>query len=97
MSGALAFPKPKRQQDSAYLDWIRLQPCLIDRAAAQAHHTVPVGAGGSDYRTLPFCPRHHAELHRIGPRTFEVRYRIDLIEEVLRHLELYLAALREGI
>ena len=94
MNGALAFPKPRRLVDAAYLDFIRLRPCLIEGAAAQAHHTVPVGAGGSDYRTLPLCHRHHEELHRIGKTRFETRYRLDITEEVIRHLELYVSALR---
>lgn len=88
----LAFPKPSRLKDRAYLDWIRRQPCLIDHVAAHAHHTTAVGAGGSDYRAVPLCPKHHMEAHRLGRSRFEERHRLDLNEEVIRLLERYIAA-----
>lgn len=94
---ALAFPKPSRLKDEAYLDWIRLRGCLVCGAAAHAHHSVHVSAGGSDYRALALCVRHHAECHRIGKQRFQDRYRLDFTEEVIRHLELYVSALKEGV
>lgn len=92
MTGALTFPKPRRLVDVVYLAWIRARPCLICGAAAHAHHTKTVGAGGSDYRALPFCPRHHDEQHRIGIMRFSLRYKLDIEQEVIRHLELYISS-----
>jgi len=86
-----AFPKPTRRKDPGYLDWVRMQPCLACGVAAHAHHTVTKGAGGSDYRTVPLCFKHHTELHGRGAVWFEEEYIVDLQEEVIRLLESYIA------
>ena len=92
-----AFPKPLRRQAPEYLRWIRLQPCLVDHVVAQAHHTTAGGVGtkGSDYRTVPLCWRHHGELHRLGPDSFQEKYGLDFQEEIIRLLERYVSALEE--
>lgn len=88
----LAFPKPSRLQNRTYLDWIRRQPCLIDHVVAQAHHTTSRGAGGSDFRAVPLCHAHHREFHRLGKLRFEEKHRVDLVEEILRLLETFIAS-----
>jgi hypothetical protein len=88
----LTFPKPQRLRHKGYIAWIRRQPCLIDRAPAQAHHSTSVGAFGSDLRAVPLCHRHHQELHRMGRVRFEEKYRLDLTEEILSLLERYISA-----
>lgn len=95
-TGVLAFPKPVRMKDRAYLDWIRRQPCLVDYVVAQAHHTRSVGAGGSDFRSVPLCHNHHRKLHRMGRSSFEEKHRLDLNEEVIRLLETYISARGES-
>jgi len=88
----LAFPKPVRLKDKAYVAWIRRQPCLVDYVVAEAHHTVTRGAGGSDYRSVPLCIRHHKEAHRMGRASFEAKHRLDFTEEVIRLLEIFISA-----
>jgi hypothetical protein len=92
---ALAFPKPARLKDPAYLAWIKQQRCLLCNSPVDPHHTVGIGAGGSDYRALPFCRRHHQECHRVGKLTFQKRHNIDFAEEIVRHLETYLAQMEK--
>jgi len=97
MSTPLAFPKPARLVDPTYLGWISGQRCLLDgRPAVDPHHAKPKSVGGSDYRTLPLCREHHRECHRIGRETFQKRHNLDFAEEIIRHLERYLAGQREG-
>lgn len=75
----LAFPKPIRIRDRAYLAWIRLKPCVgCRRIAKQAHHVIARGAGGSDYQTVPLCFRCHRQVHDFGRDFFEVKHAIDL-------------------
>lgn len=92
----LAFPKPVRLEDLDYLRFIRRQPCLLHHVAAQAHHVISRGAGGSDYRALPLCTIHHECLHRIGRERFEAKFQVNLDAEQVRYLEIYLSALRDG-
>lgn len=92
----LAFPKPARLEDVDYLRFIRRQACLICPAASEAHHTRTRGSGGSDYLTLPLCPKHHREIHKRGLAWFEIEYRVDLRSELIRFLEIYLSALKAG-
>ena len=86
-----AFPKPARLKNPAYLAWVRRQPCIACGATSQAHHTVTKGAGGSDYRTVPLCWMHHADLHGQGEKYFEEEYMVDIKDEVIRLLETYIA------
>src|SRR5437899_767796 len=98
-----AFPRPSRLKDPAYLRWVRLRPCVACGSAfgaawrpAHAHHTVTKGAGGSDYRTVPVCWKHHAELHNRGAAWFEEEYMVDLKDEIIRSLESYIGQLALG-
>lgn len=36
------------------------------------------GMKPSDCYTLPLCTNHHAEQHRIGEKSFEAKYKIDM-------------------
>lgn len=91
----LAFPKPTRLKSRAYLDWVRRQPCLVDYVVAQAHHSQSRGAGGSDYRAVPLCHVHHQEFHRLGRVSFESKHRLDLQDEVIRLLEMFISGSSE--
>jgi len=70
---SLALPKPRRQADPAYLDYVRSHFCLVPgcRRKAEAHHLVSRGAGGSDYTAVPLCREHHWAVHNAGPEHFE--------------------------
>lgn len=67
--------------------WVKGLPCTVCGATpCDNAHTASGGAGRKgDHRTIvPLCSRRfdaegcHAELHRIGVRTFEETYRINL-------------------
>lgn len=92
----LAFPKPTRLKSPPYLAWIRQQHCLGCGAQAQAHHTTSKGSGGSDFRSVPLCWRCHRELHHRGGSWFQEKYHVDFTEEVIRLMETYLSALKDG-
>ena len=92
----LAFPKPSRLKSPAYLAWIKAQQCLICTLKAEPQHTKTRAAGGSDYRALPFCRRHHQQCHNLGVVSFQKKFSIDFQEEIIRHLEIYLAELEGG-
>jgi hypothetical protein len=93
----LAFPKPVREEDEDYLRFIRRQGCVLhNQIQAEAHHVKTVGAGGSDYRTVPLCRSHHVQVHRFGREWFEAKYQVNLDLEQIRFLEMYLSGLKEG-
>jgi hypothetical protein len=94
----LAFPKPVRETDPDYLRFIRRQGCLLhSQIAAESHHVKTRGAGGSDFRTVPLCRQHHKECHDIGRLNFEVKYGLDFNLEMVRLLESYLSAFKDGV
>jgi hypothetical protein len=97
----LAFPKPVRLEDPAYLRFIRRQPCILTGTASEAAHIVPpghdkMGSKVSDYRTIPLSSTMHRAYHKLGRWSFEEKYNVDLDLEQLRFLEMYLSALKEG-
>jgi Protein of unknown function (DUF968). len=88
----MRFPKPEPLRDKFYLAWMRRQGCLIDGRTAHVHHVQHGGVGtkGSDHETVPFCWRHHREMHDIGRLTFEEKHGLNLDRECERYRELYL-------
>lgn len=81
-----ANPKTKRTVDKKYLKWIRTQPCLVADAECYGdivyHHTVSVGAGGSDLDTVPLCKLHHYMVHSVGSKTFQEIHEVDFKVEI---------------
>ena len=66
----------KRFQDKEHLQWIRQQPCLIQKAGLlscegniEAHHLLQPSTGyrggvkAGDDECIPLCRKHHALLH----------------------------------
>ena len=89
----ISDPKIKREVDKNYLAFIREQPCLVGcdcQGEVVYHHTVTVKTGGSDYKTLPLCGKHHPELHTIGQQTFQDKYSLDFGGEIIRLLVKYI-------
>jgi hypothetical protein len=83
--------KTDRSSDAPeHLSYVRDLACVISNAScvsARCHaHHVRNGTGGgtakkpSDRWAVPLCAFHHAEIHQVGWRTFEVRYGVDLRE-----------------
>jgi hypothetical protein len=80
MRDVLAFPKPVRLQDSAYLRYIRRQPCILSHCQSEAAHVVPpghdkMGSKVSDYRTVPLSAKLHREYHQFGRSRFEEKHK----------------------
>jgi hypothetical protein len=75
--------KPRRgpDQTEAYRACIRQQPSCVSesRRNIEACHTGPHGLGqkSSGYTCIPLTHQEHMELHQIGPRQFQEKYRID--------------------
>ena len=96
MIGKSNIPRRKK-----YLDHIKKQGCTVRRECVgdiAAHHMETGGMGikCSDFKTLPLCMRHHAELHSIGRRSFVRKYDIDEYFEMSRKLENFiLTTMRE--
>ena len=70
-----------------HIQWLRGRQCLIagtdcDGRMEAAHVDHAGGKGASlkvaDYKAVPLCQHHHAELHR-GAKTFEAAHQIDLV------------------
>jgi len=64
------------------LDWLHSLPCCVSGVRGDIH-CVHVKTGGvsrkADYQwTVPMAAELHRQLHRIGIRSFEARYNIDL-------------------
>lgn len=90
----MQIPKPKRHKDKKYLEWILTQPCIVDNCECLGdiiyHHTVTVGAGGSDKEAVPLCKRHHIPgVHSMGKKTFQEKYGINFKLEILRLIGKY--------
>lgn len=81
---ALAFPKPSRLKSPAYLAWLKAQQCLICTLKAEPDHTKTRATGGSDYRALPFCAKHHRQRHNLGVLSFQKKFSIDFMGEARR-------------
>lgn len=70
-----------------HIQWIRGRCCMLAGATCEgrieAAHVDHAGGKGAalkvaDYKTVPLCQGHHAELHR-GAKTFEAKHRVDLV------------------
>jgi hypothetical protein len=75
-----------------YLDFVRSHPCAVCRQPAEAHHAIGhrgIGLKPSDFASIPLCRRHHADIHRVGPRPFARKHDIDLIEVAFNLLHRY--------
>lgn len=72
------FEKSKRIVDKKLLASVRLLPCLVCRAnpPSEADHIITRGAGGGDvdWNVWPQCVGHHHERHKIGIKTFALKY-----------------------
>lgn len=66
-----------------HADWVRTLACLVNdaecRGLVEPHHYPTVGSGGTAKNITPLCNFHHiAQFHRMGPKTFQERYGLDL-------------------
>jgi len=75
------IPKPKREVDKKYLEYIKTLPCCCQDHTCTGdivpHHTKTRGSGGSDYKAVPMCATHHSKVHNTGYGSFQVDNSID--------------------
>lgn len=91
------LPKPYRQTDPGYLDFVRLHRCVVwpgCRRRGEAHHLTTRGAGGGDYSAVPLCREHHAQIHNVGRSQFEDAHNLNLWEQAANLLGIYLEGIR---
>ncbi len=80
------IPKPKREIDKKYLEYIKTLPCACKDETCVGeiapHHTTTKGAGGSDYLTVPLCAKHHTQCHDMGRYSFQRKLGVSFDEIV---------------
>lgn len=81
-------PRPPEKSAPAFLQWVRLRPCLLAGGQCagkiEAAHVDYAGGKGmgtkvADRFAVPLCGAHHAESHNAGIQTFEARHNVDLL------------------
>ncbi len=83
----------KKQNDNAYLEWLRSQPCCVCGASprSQAAHYRTAANSGIGIKPLrsaiPLCYPCHAESHRIGTYNFMAKEKWE--ELVDKHLKMF--------
>ncbi len=90
-----AVEKSWRGVDIEYKTWVQSLACICfgnyeHISPTIAHHTKTRAAGGSDYRTLPFCIKHHDEVHQKGMAYMEGKYGFNHLDEIIRLLTQWL-------
>lgn len=78
--------RASRWRSQAHCSFVRSHACCVAACSGRpievAHVRVGSGAGVGqrphDYFTVSLCRDHHSEQHRIGERSFEARYAIEL-------------------
>lgn len=56
-------------------------PCIIcNTSPSENAHVISKAAGGTWKDVVPMCHRHHLEQHQTGIKTFQEKYKINLIE-----------------
>ena len=83
--------KPFRSKK--YMAWVKTLPsCVSGKSPCDAHHIKVPGFGGtskpSDLFVIPLTRDEHQEFHQIGWTSFEDKYNIDQLREVLKTIEL---------
>lgn len=87
-------PKENLVRDDDFRDWIRQLPCLLaDRDPCECGKYIHVGSrrmvteachvrtkrlAGDKANLTPLCSSHHREQHRVGIKTFQATYGLDL-------------------
>lgn len=90
------FPKPKRNIDKKYIEWIKSLNCCCCGARnefSDPHHVNKKGHGGvgtkaNDRRAVPLCHHHHTIVHQEGRNTFEQKFCV-VFEEIITGLNSY--------
>ena len=95
----MQIQKPVRIVDKDYLEHIKHRSCCVKDNTCLGdvvpHHTISVGARGSDYRTVSLCAQHHHEVHFVGRKTFQEKYNVDFREVIIKQLIDYIRELKQ--
>ncbi len=82
---SLAFPKPEKIIDEAYLAYIRGLPCCVClRTPVDPDHLIAQKwkqASRNDYSCLPLCRNHHGERGQYGDSKFQELHKINIWKE----------------
>ncbi len=86
-----------------YKEFVRGLPCLVcGRDGSDPHHLVAIGMGSNrknatykDFVLIPLQREYHVELHTIGYKTFEKKYKINLFYESVLVLAKFIAKEKE--
>lgn len=79
----IPHPKKTRAKSKAYLDFIRSKSCCVCLRAAEPHHLVTRGAGGSDFMTVPLDRVCHTNWHLWGEQKFAEKTGVNLWKEAV--------------
>ena len=85
LSATVKKPKARLRSD-AHRDWVRDHRCCVPGCQLmpiECAHVSRASSGGmgmksSDAMTASLCREHHAESHRIGEATFNLKHGINL-------------------
>lgn len=75
-----------------HLQWIRGHYCAVENAEChgkiEAHHVRLTGDGGTSLKpgdncAVPLCGFHHREIHNLGQRSFDRKYKVNLASMAL--------------
>jgi hypothetical protein len=96
MGKVLRFPKPTREVNGKYLDFVvEHKCCACDNIyTITVHHTKTRGAGGSDYLTVPLCAKCHMQIEQVGQRKFCTEWNIDFNTIIINLLKGYIEEIR---
>jgi hypothetical protein len=74
-----ANPKPERERDRAFLEFVHEQSCAVCYTEpVDAHHLKTKASGGSDLTCVPLCRAHHDFWHRLGDKKFTIAHGVNL-------------------
>lgn len=74
------------QAYEAYLDFIRLQPCIICGGKSEPHHVLARGAHGDNYYIISLCRIHHSHYHAKGRDRFSFEYNVDIYKTMIKQM-----------
>jgi hypothetical protein len=94
------WKKLRAHRNPDYLNWLRLNPCVISHEPAEVVHHVRLGTNGgmglkpSDYFCIPLLNNYHTTgkdaVHMIGEKSFIEKFNLDYEALFIHYLKKYL-------
>ena len=94
----IEFQKKPPYKNKFYIEYVKSLGCCVpgcNKDCDQTPHHMDTGGmamGGPDLITLRICGIHHEEIHR-SPKKFEIKYQINIYQEIVRDWEAYVIGL----